>query len=1227
MNPASYDSAKDGRLEAILHSYLQAVDAGQAPEREALLRQHPDLASELAVFFANQDAVAQLARAMPEPAAPEPGAGEAPTLAPGEAAVPPVGTRVRYFGDYELLEEIARGGMGVVFKARQISLNRVVALKMILAGELASPQDVQRFHTEAEAAANLDHPNIVPIYEVGEHEGQHYFSMKLIDGGSLGDCTERFRADPRAAALLVQVARAVHYAHQRGILHRDLKPANILLDAKGEPHVTDFGLAKRVASPGCQPGEHALTQSGAIVGTPSYMAPEQARGAKGLSVAADVYSLGVILYELLAGQPPFRAETPLDTILQVLKEEPVPPSKTNPRVDHDLETICLKCLDKTPAKRYGSAEALAAELERWLHGEPILARPTPVVVRAWKWARRRPAPAALLGTGLLAGVAILTVALMYNYRLGIALHDRETALHDIGQQKAELEIGEQQLRVERDKSQARLSKALFEQARAERLAGERWRSLELLAEAAHQSITPIPELRQAAIESATAAGIRLVCHVERDNTAYFGDAICMAFSTDGKLLASGSEGRGIKVRRIPGGDVVGEVEGFCGGMCFSPSAPLLAFSNQEGKVRLWEPTSNREVAAFPGQEPFQFSPTGQFLAFAHKDGVGLWDIAAGRQTALRIKGVPVGFITADELVANEAGRLHWWNIRTGQHLFETPEGWVPIRSMVANVRLAALRTGGGKFGRDSGPVAVWDLAARRQLTEIPDVQAFSYGTSSLPLSAEANLIAFQDPKDSRTVQLFDVATGKPGRRLISGGVGYGRFSPDGAFLAALETGSSSMGVRIWDVASGASLAYLHGHDHPTWSPDGRYLAFWAPGFFTHPDGVGSGGSSNAVNVYEVASGTPVHPAGGPIRALAFSADGEKLAACDTIWQVARHGGRRSLLPLETKAGSGPQFNGFVASVGRLWAWRSPPRDGEPFTLSQVFPEKQEILLNWVEHRRSMATGIHNLAVSPDGKRLLLAWTVGIPGNGGAPAVAASTVGLLGTPLGQGPFLAGSALYPGRTRVLQDTLRGQLELHDLTRRRMQRIWVEVDNKPLSGSVQWPLLLFSPDGSRAVVQANSAPACEIWDVESGTILHQLTTELSPGHISGHRIVAAAFGADSRLLYTAADKGRFDVIDVESSSIQRTWYEPEATARALAVSPDGGVLASAGADKLIRLWDPTTGRELARWMPQPSGVTALAFHPDGQVLASGGDEGIVQLWDLPFIRKELAAIGLDW
>jgi eukaryotic-like serine/threonine-protein kinase len=307
--------------------------------------------------------------------------------------------------------------MGVVYRARQESLHRVVALKMILTGQLASPDDVQRFYREAQAAGNLDHPNIVPIYEVSEHENQHYFSMKLIEGGSLAS-----RALPlparQAAELLAVVARAVHHAHQRGILHRDLKPGNILFDAQERPYVTDFGLAKRVE------GDAHHTRTGGIVGTPAYMAPEQARSEKVLTTAVDVYGLGAVLYELLTGRPPFRAETVLDTIMQVLEREPEPPSKIDSRVNRDLQTVCLKCLDKDPARRYGSAEALADDLERFLRGEPIRARPVGVVEKTAKWVKRRPVVA-----GLLASLVVVAVVsgVLVAWSYGEALRQTQIA--------------------------------------------------------------------------------------------------------------------------------------------------------------------------------------------------------------------------------------------------------------------------------------------------------------------------------------------------------------------------------------------------------------------------------------------------------------------------------------------------------------------------------------------------------------------------------------------------------------------------------------------------------------------------------------------------------------------------------------------------------------------------------------------------------------------------------
>ena len=331
---------------------------------------------------------------------PRPGADPEATLPPRPAE--PAPAALGCVGDYDLIEEIARGGMGVVYKARQISLNRVVALKMVLSGRFAGPADLQRFRVEAEAAARLDHPNVLPVYEVGEHDGRPFFSMKLAEGGSLAGRVAQLAERPReAAALVAAVARAVDFAHRRGVLHRDLKPANVLLDAAGTPYVTDFGVAKLVGE-GAASG---LTQTGAVLGTPGYMAPEQARGEKTPTTAADVYSLGAILYELLAGRPPFRAGTALDTILQVLDSEPDEPRKFNPAADRDLSAVALKCLARGPAGRYASAAELADDLERWLAGEPTRARPPGLAGLAWRWLRRNAAAAAtVMALGVAWGV-------------------------------------------------------------------------------------------------------------------------------------------------------------------------------------------------------------------------------------------------------------------------------------------------------------------------------------------------------------------------------------------------------------------------------------------------------------------------------------------------------------------------------------------------------------------------------------------------------------------------------------------------------------------------------------------------------------------------------------------------------------------------------------------------------------------------------------------------------
>ena len=388
----------DPQAIELLDAYLTQVQAGGPADRAALLRQRPDLASALRCVEA-LDGLAP-----PQDAPP---LGDAPTFVSWSET----DRLPRPFGPYELLSEIGRGGMGVVYKARQPALDRVVAVKMILGSHLASPEHVRRFHTEARAAARLHHSNIVPIHEVGQLHGQHYFAMEYVDGESLAQRLARGPLDLRTAVrILADVARAVDHLHREGIVHRDLKPSNILLDREGHPYVTDFGLAK-VFEPGSQ-----ATTTGVIAGTPSYMSPEQAAGRNAeITAATDVYSLGAILYELLTGQPPFHEDNPLDTVMSVLGSEPTSPRRLNPKVPRGLELICLRCLAKSAGERYASAAALADDLEHFARGEALDVRPPSVAQRLWSWTRRQPALALRL-----AALGVFYAVQWTNYLLGAA---------------------------------------------------------------------------------------------------------------------------------------------------------------------------------------------------------------------------------------------------------------------------------------------------------------------------------------------------------------------------------------------------------------------------------------------------------------------------------------------------------------------------------------------------------------------------------------------------------------------------------------------------------------------------------------------------------------------------------------------------------------------------------------------------------------------------------------
>jgi len=729
-----------------------------------------------------------------------------------ESPPPGVAVGTRRFGNYELIEEIASGGMGVVYKARQASLNRVVALKTLPFGRFTRETAVRRFRAEAEAAAKLRHPNIVAIHEVGEQDGQPYFSMDYVAGPNLAEVArDQPLAPARAARFVRTIAEAVQYAHGMGILHRDLKPSNILIDALDQPHITDFGLAKNL-----QNGRD-LTLTGQTLGSPNYMPPEQIEGSRGQAgPPSDVYSLGAMLYHLLTGRPPFVSDSLTTTLHQVASSEPVAPRLLNPAVSRDLETICLKCLEKDPGKRYRTAQELAEELGRWRADEPIRARPAGPWQRGARWCRRRPVLAAalaaivLLGFGLVAGLSALI------------LRTREAALA-------------------RRFAQVEAIHSHLENARSWRRSGRAGRRLEALASLRKASaLAPGPEdrleLRNEAIACLALTDIRPGKSWRIDSEEL--DSLVRFDARQEIYARPGPEG-GITVRRAANDAQVAYLP-FPGTprrwiKFFSPDGRFLASNHERDEVCIWEIAAARIVLRLPRDAGFAFTPDSRHLAVSREDqSYALVSLETFQEETRLGLGVHFGEIRFDPggerfFGIPEAGEwIERRDTRTGQlqHRFRVP-GVASCAAVSADGHRLAV-------GTDRGHIVVWDTDSGTERWVRPIHDNF---VSALAFDHRGDLLA--SISWDGTLRLSDSASGTV--ILNESGIGWQiEFRPDDRQLAHVR---SEKEFRLLEVVPPGSFHLLHPpvERESAWTlaftPDGRHLAvgknagvrFWESG--------------------------------------------------------------------------------------------------------------------------------------------------------------------------------------------------------------------------------------------------------------------------------------------------------------------------------------------------------------------------------------------------------------
>lgn len=833
-------------------------------------------------------------------------------------------TPSRRFGDYELVQEISRGGMGVVFKAKQTRLNRIVALKLILSGQFASKQEVLRFRAEAEAAANLRHPNIVAIHETGEANGQHFFSMEFVEGRDLATIA---RDGPlpanRAARYAGEIARAIHYAHQQGTLHRDLKPSNVLIDANDQVRITDFGLAKRLR------GDFGLTVTGQVLGSPNFMPPEQTSGQSlAFSPAGDVYGIGAILYHLLTGRPPFQAGTIEEVLRQLHEQEPVPPRLLLPDLSRDLETICLKCLEKDPAKRYSSAEELAEELGRFLRDEPIRARPTGRIEKVWRWCRRKPFVASLL-TALGLAVLLGTGGVLWAWQSAAT---SATALRR-GLYAADINLAGH-VRTEKDINRAaNLLRRHVPKSGETDLRGFEWRYLWALCQG-RESYSVLAHDAEVTSVAVTPDG-QFFLTTGNDRTAKLWNLKTRELQTTLKQLAGKPSLHSLAVsadgRRVAACDPVSvTVWGTTNwaelktlnepamAIAFSPGNGALATSSGDG-IKLWHPDSWIPQTLIEGPlELFAFSPDGRSVAVARGEKLELHNATTGelmltlpgnlQDHAYALTFSPDGKLLA---VGGMYGEVKVWNVSS--------------QELVAKITQHTSFVSGLTFSPDGQWLATGGIDQYLTLNKVVDwhqeAELFGHtnGIWSMTFTPDSHYLV--SASRDHTVKFWKVPP-EPKVDLLGDAQTLIGFLPDSRTAVTLNADAT---LGFWDVAS---LKETNRKTINSPAP-ATVGALSADGLM-----VALGFMDGAVAVRHLATGLGWHRASGGTNAifsLVFAPDGQSLVSTDVslkgvptingklvVWDVASGEPLATLTESLGRAGGAVAFSHHaqVLAVGR-----------------------------------------------------------------------------------------------------------------------------------------------------------------------------------------------------------------------------------------------------------------------------------------------------------------------